>query len=134
VPEKAGRLRTLESESVLSENYGVPQPANKIKFPVKNLEKVLCLVMPKKRPEDRMKFLRRLMHDNLWVKCGRKPTDEEVAVDMALIRAKQFDQRTFAFYRGWILEYLPRIEADNLRNRAKAGAAARWKKKKTSEP
>ena len=74
MPEKAGRLRIFESESVLSENYGVPKTAKKIKFPIKNLERVLCLVMPKKRPEDRMKFLRRLVHDNLWVKHGRKPT------------------------------------------------------------
>jgi hypothetical protein len=105
----------------------MPRP-RKIKYPIRMAE-MLRLVLPKKRPEDRMKYFRSMVRDNLWLKLGREPGGGELADELAIISSKQFDQHSVDFYRNWILYNLPVFEAENLRKRAKAGAAKRWEKK-----
>jgi len=99
----------------------------KIKPPV-NLETVLRIVLPRKRPEDRMKIFREFAKVNLWARLGRQPSEEEFHREFEEWCKKQF-------YSGidWLSdslkEFVPKYSAENRKKRAQIAAAKRWSEK-----
>lgn len=104
-------------------------PKRKLKFPA-TLESVLRFILPKKRPEDRMKIYREFVRGSLLGERGRMPTDDEVVACIEVIRKDGFQSMNHVeLVAEFMLNWLPRYEAHNRRKRAKAGAAGRWPKK-----
>jgi hypothetical protein len=97
------------------------------KFPL-SLEKFLLLALPQRRPEDRMAIYRQMMRSYLHLKDGRPPSDEEVAAEIHLVRQRKFTIEQCNALLGYVRDSADLIKADNLKKRAKAGAAGRWKK------
>jgi hypothetical protein len=98
-------------------------------FPT-SLDKLLLWALPKERLENRMKIYRIMVRDYLHTKYGRLPTDEEVAAEIHAIRQKKFGEYESETLAALIRNNAAIIKMGNLKIRAKAGAAARWKKKK----
>lgn len=112
------------------------------KYPVR-FEDFLRLAMPKKRPEDRLKFYREWLRDSLRFSnymeklrySGKPydespiPTDEEVAKTIAMDRERGFDQFWFGNAFTGIQKWLSEYEQRNRIKRAQAGAEALKKKR-----
>src|SRR5579859_2924206 len=99
----------------------------KIKLPV-NLETFLRIVLPRKRPEDRMKIFREYAKMNLWTRTGREPSAEEASSDFEEWCKKEF-YSGFDWLADNLKEFVPRYSAENRKKRAKIAASRRWSKK-----
>jgi len=94
-------------------------------------EEMLRWAMPKKRIEDRFKFYRLYLRDNLHKHgsyAGWKATKEEIDQAIADNRKKKFniDSDYTHNFRNWINSAIPEWQRELRRNRAKAMAAASW--------
>jgi len=104
-------------------------PPRPLKFPAK-LSSVLRFLLPKKRPEDRMKIYREFVRGSLLLSKGIKPTDDEVAASINAIAEKKFQSIDQVNMLGaFLLRFAADYEAYNRKKRARAGALKRWGKK-----
>jgi len=112
-------------------------------YPV-SLDEFLRLIMPKKRPADRMKLYREYLR--LSIRANKQflptgsvmpyenvpiPSDDEVSDLIKMLRARQFNEEQYKNYAEWFLKtnYLQQVEAENRRKRAQAGAAGLKRKR-----
>jgi hypothetical protein len=101
----------------------------KVQFPL-GLDDWLRRMLPKKRPEDRMKIFREWRRLNLRAKFKREPTDQEVEEEIKLIRERKFDPSNYVFGFGdSLMDYVPEFHKQNRIKRAQIAAAKRWSKK-----
>ena len=104
------------------------RPRN-IQFPI-GLEEWLRRVLPKKRPEDRMKIFREWRRNNLTAVLKRPPTDQELVGEIALIRETKFEQGNRIHEWAYCLkDFLPVFHKENRRKKAQTAATKRWSKK-----
>jgi hypothetical protein len=101
----------------------------KIKFPI-GLDEWLRRVLPKTRPEVRMKIFRELRRSILRADLKRPPTEQELVSDIALIRATKFEQGNRIYEWAYCLrDFVPEFHKQNRIARAKVAAVSRWSKK-----
>ena len=101
----------------------------KIKFPI-GLDEWLCRILPKKRPEDRMKIFREWRRVNLRAKFKREPTDQELEEEIKLIREQKFGPGNYTFgYADSLSDFVPEFHKQNRIKRAQNAATERWSKK-----
>jgi hypothetical protein len=101
----------------------------KFQFPIA-LDDWLRGVLPKKRPEDRMKIFREWRRNILTANLKRPPTDQELETEIALIRETKFERGNRIYDWAYCLkDFVPVIAAENRRKRAQVAAAKRWAKK-----
>ena len=119
------------SRAIKAARDKLPRPQN---FPA-SLEEVLKILMPKKRPEDRMKCYREYLFDTIErrnVVTGIKseiPADQEVAKWIAENKKDGFIYAAYDYLAEEFHKWLPKYEAKNRRIKAKAGAEALKKKR-----
>lgn len=100
----------------------------KVNYPV-TLDKLLRLTFPKKRKADRWKFYRLEVRERLWGgHIGSPPTENEIESEISKDLAQQFDMDQATRFIMQLHFDLPKFEYAILKERAKAGAAGRWKK------
>jgi hypothetical protein len=101
----------------------------KTKFPI-GLDEWLRRLLPKKRPEDRMKIFREWRRVNLRAKFKREPTDQEVEEEIKSIRERKFGPSNYVFGFGdSLMDFVPVFHKENRRKKAQTAANKRWSKK-----
>jgi hypothetical protein len=101
----------------------------KIRFPI-GLDEWLRCVLPKRRPEDRMKIFREWRRNFLTTSLKRPPTGQELESEIALIRGIKFDEGNRIHDWAYSLkDFLPDLAKANRRKRAQIAAEKRWSKK-----
>jgi hypothetical protein len=98
-------------------------------FPI-GFEEFLRYALPKKRPEDRLKFYRLFVRDYLHRPATIKASESEIEAEITKNRQNKFDENTAYHFRMWMNMSLSEWEKENRHNRAKLMAAGRWKKRK----
>jgi hypothetical protein len=108
----------------------MPRP-RKVEFPV-NLETMLRLArcLHNKRPEDRFKFYRMFVREDLFDEYGRYPTDEEIEAKIAQNRKRFFTKNEFKTEESVMEMFLPKFQSELRSKRAKKGSKVRWEKEK----
>jgi len=100
----------------------------KIKFPI-GLDEWLRRILPKKRPEDRMKIFREWRRLNLRAKFNREPTDQEIEEEIKMFRERKFDPSNYVFgFWDSLTDFVPVYHKENRRKRAQFAADKRWSK------
>ena len=101
----------------------------KIERPI-GLEECLRRLLPKTRPEDRMKIFREWRRVNLRATFKREPTDREVVEEIKLFREPNFDAANcpFGFWDS-LTDFVPVYHKENRIKRARTAATKRWSKK-----
>jgi hypothetical protein len=94
-------------------------------------EEMLRWAMPKKRIEDRFKFYRLYLRDNLHRHgsyAGWKATEEEIVQAVADARKKKYnvDSDSTHNFRNWINSGISEWQRELRRKRAKVMAAGSW--------
>jgi len=103
----------------------------KPQYPI-TLEQALRLLLPKKRPEDRMRIFREWARVNLATKLWKQPTEEEFDAEWNLWCSKPFDRsEQLDSISGFLKNFIPQFAAVNRKKRAKTAADKRWAKKNT---
>jgi len=89
--------------------------------------------MKKKRAEDRFKYYRLMLRDNLIWRLGRQPTDDEMSQEMAKARLEKYNSEMANGVVNQLRHTLPIFEAIIRKDRAQKAAAAKWKVKKKTD-
>jgi len=134
-------LRQVASDKDRAKEIAPPKAK---KYPA-TLDEFLRIVMPKKRPEDRMKAFREYIRASMRLnRCYQPsesglpyesvaiPTDNEVAENIQKLRERQFSEQQFADTAQFVLRFIPHYEREIRSKRAKSGAAGKWKIKNGS--
>lgn len=100
----------------------------KLTFPIGHVE-MLRLILPKKRPEDRMKIFREWSRANLVSKTGRLPTDKEAQAEFEGWCKHQWkDIYAVHDMADFLKAFVPHFLALNRKERAKTAAKESWSK------
>jgi hypothetical protein len=99
----------------------------KIAWPI-GIDELLRLGFPKKRIEDRYKFHRLMVADNLIGKLGRKPTEKEVLKALEEAKSRHYDSESARYMLQYFRAALPVFAKQLRQQRARAAALAKWKK------
>ena len=101
----------------------------KIKFPI-NLDELLRLALPEKRLEDRFKYYRLILRNQIDWTNSLQPIDEKVEKEIVKARSIKYDEREANYLINYIRYNVPIFEAEVRQKRAEIAAAKRWSKKK----
>lgn len=119
-----------------------------VAFPI-SFDECLRFLMPhKKRPEDRFKIFRDYIRDSIRFSAYMKqdggwsgkpyestpiPTDDEVSTIINKQKADGFSEDHYSNTRMFFTKWLADYESKKLSDRAKKGAAAKWKNKGSND-
>ena len=94
------------------------------------LDDCLRRMLPKKRPELRMKIFREWRRVNLRATFNREPTDQEIKKEIKVFRERKFNDPNFIFhFAESFKDFVPDFHKDNRVKKAQKAAKQRWSKK-----